>query len=411
MGLYPFWAWFGGYVVILVRGAGLERLLNLASANGIYLWDIRRHRPDVMVACVGTRGFRALRPFLRRARCRAEILRKKGLVFLWPRLRRRPGLFLGFLLFLLALGLATSFVWWVEISGPKSLDPAVIRKELRGMGLYPGAWRGRIDKERIARELEARMPLAAWIGVEIRGMAAMVRVVERAVPPPAPAAADIVAARDGLITRLVVYRGTPLVTEGMMVRRGQTLVCGWEVRMDKEGNPRRRSVAAEAIVEARVWDEASASMPLSFWEMVPTGRRYTAVRFGLGRWRVLLLGRERPPFPWFRQHRTSFALGRGRNTLPVVEITFDRYDEVRPILRGRSPAAAAAMAAREAAAALRRLLPRAARPVLNRTVRIDPGLVTAILVAETVQEIGAAERRGKEGELGHGGGTRFHGGE
>lgn len=410
MGLYRFWAWFGGYAVILVRGAGLERLLNLASANGIYLWEIRRHRPDLMVACIGMRGFRALRPFLRRSRCRAEILRKRGLVFLWLRLRRRPGLFLGFLLFLLALGIATSFVWWVEIVGPKHLDPAVIHKELRGLGLYPGAWRGRIDKERIARELEVRTPLAAWIGVEIRGMVAVVRVVERAIPPPAPAAADIVAARDGLITRLVVYRGTPLVGEGQMVRRGQVLVSGWEVRIDKEGNPRRRSVAAEAFVEARVWDEASAAVPLSIWEAVPTGRRYTVVRLGLGRWRFSL-GRGRPPFAWFRQRRTSFGLGRGRNTLPLVEITFDRYDEVRPILRRRSQAAAAAMAAREAEAALRRLLPRAADPVVNRTVRSEPGLVTVILTAETVQEIGAAERRGMEEEFGHGGGTRVHGGE
>ncbi|MGQ9779345.1 MAG: sporulation protein YqfD [Bacillota bacterium] len=393
MGLYRFWAWFGGYLVIAVRGTGLERLLNLAGANGIYLWEIRRYAPDLMVACVGVEGFRRLRPFLRRSHCRAEILRKRGLVFLRPRLRRRPGLVCGALFFFLLLLFLANFIWWVEIVGPRRLEAKTLYRTLSSLGLHPGVYRRKIDQEKLVKDLELLLPAAAWVGVEVRGMVAVVRIVERAVPS-SSAAADLVAARDGLITKLVVYRGTPVAAEGEVVRRGQVLVYGWEARPDAHGALRSLPVAARAIIEARVWDEAVGLAPLSFWREIKTGRRFSVIGIRLGPWHFRL-GPARPHFVWFRQRRVSYGLGGGRNSLPLVEITFDRYDEVKQMISRRSSAAAIRMAAREAETALRRRLPKDARPAIRRTVRIEAELVTVVLTAETVQEIGMARPKGE----------------
>ena len=329
MALYRAWAKAAGYLIVMDKGAALERLLNLASANGIYLWDIKRYPPDVMVLRVGIHGFRALRPLLRRTNCRARIKRRHGWPFLWHRLTRRAGFLCGFILFLALLAFLTSFVWRIELLGIKSISPDALRRNLRRLGLYEGVFRGGLDKDRIQQELEILTPQAAWISIELRGIVALVRVVERTGPPAKKQSADLVAARDGLIVKVVVYQGTPVAAEGEMVRAGQLLVSGTEVSAGPDGTLLSRQVTASGRIEARVWDEARAYMPLVIWQSVATGRRTRVIRLRLGA-RTFSFPRERPPYIWFQQIRTQYGLWHGRNTLPLVELIIDRYDEVRP---------------------------------------------------------------------------------
>ncbi|MGE5599107.1 MAG: sporulation protein YqfD, partial [Bacteroidota bacterium] len=319
MSFYRFWSRLGGTLVLLVEGNELERFLNLASANGIYLWNVRRLRPDFLTAHVGLRGFRALRPHARRTQTRIMIRRRLGWPFVWRRFTRRPGFVLGFVLAVAALFFLTGFVWRVEISGLRRIPAHILRRDLRRFGLYEGARRGKIDKERIRRQLELSTPDASWIGIEIRGMVAFVRVVERMVPPAQRTGGDLVASRDGLLTKVVAYRGTPVVAEGETVHAGQLLVSGIEVGLGPDGTLRPQRVPASARVEARVWDEARSLTPLAFWTMVPTGRRARAVCLRLGPWTVVL-GPRRPPFAWYKMQRTRRGLWHGRNTLALVEL-------------------------------------------------------------------------------------------
>ncbi|MGE5528010.1 MAG: sporulation protein YqfD [Patescibacteria group bacterium] len=392
MRLYHVWAEIGGYLVVLIRGAALERLLNLASANGIYLWDIRRYRPDFMVVSVGPRGFRALRPYLRRTHCRAAIKRRRGLPFLWRRLARRPGFLAGFALFAATIGILTGFVWRIEVVGAERLPRAAILRSLRRLGLYEGVWRGRLDKDGIEKRLAIATPDADWLGLEIRGMVAVVRVVERILPPRQRSGGDLVAARDGLITGMVVYRGTPAVAEGETVHAGQLLVSGVEVRADAAGQLAPRKVPASARVRARVWDEARSLVPLAFWRLVPTGRRTSALRLRLGPWQAVL-GSGRPPYIWFQQSRSRHSLRIGRNTPPLVELTIDRYREARPVLCRRDRRAAAALAAAEARARL------GTGQGVRIAVQDDGGWVTAIATRESVEEIAVPDGRETGAEI------------
>lgn len=387
MSFYRFWSRLGGTLVLLVEGNELERFLNLVSANGIYLWNVQRLRPDFLTAHVGLRGFRALRPHARRTQTRIMIRRRLGWPFVWRRFTRRPGFVLGFVLAVTALFFLTGFVWRVEISGLRRIPAHILRRDLRRFGLYEGARRGKIDKERIRRQLELSTPDASWIGIEIRGMVAFVRVVERMVPPAQRTGGDLVASRDGLLTKVVAYRGTPVVAEGETVHAGQLLISGIEVGLGPDGTLRPRRVPASARVEARVWDEARSLTPLAFWTMVPTGRRARAVCLRLGPWTVVL-GPRRPPFAWYEMHRARRGLWHGRNTLALVELIFDRYDEMRPLLRRRTVRQAADLCEAESREALARLVPPAARDVPVRTsVRRESGWVEVAASMERIQQI------------------------
>lgn len=412
MGLYHYWARVAGYLIILVRGAALERLLNLASANGIYLWNIRRYRPDLMVASIGIHGYRALRPHLHRTHCQARIQRRRGLPFFRHRLYRRAGFLVGFLLFVATLAVLTNFIWRVELVGLKRIPAPVLRANLRRLGLYRGVWRGRLEKDRIQRDLEIMTPQASWIGIEIRGMVAVVRVVERVTPPPAPKAGDLVAARDGLVTKVLVYQGTPVVTEGETVRRGQLLVSGTEIGLNGQGGLAARQVPARAKIEARIWEEAEAVVPLATWEMIATRRRTTIVRLRLGRWEWAI-GPRRIPFVWYKQERSRHKLGQGRNTLPLVELVIDRYYEMRPFLRRQTVPEATAAGASESRVALAGRLPvEPERAATRRTiVQTEPGWVTVTSSIEIVQEIALPAQRGTENGLDRGSTAPVHSGE
>ena len=54
------WNYLTGYLVIRVDGLSLEKFINLAVTNGIYLWGINRQSYTSLTACIGISGFRKL---------------------------------------------------------------------------------------------------------------------------------------------------------------------------------------------------------------------------------------------------------------------------------------------------------------------------------------------------------------
>ena len=70
-----------GWVRVEIRGAAIERFLNLCAQNDIAFWDVRRLAPDVVQATVRIQGFRQLRHFTRRMMCSVHIVKKKVCLF------------------------------------------------------------------------------------------------------------------------------------------------------------------------------------------------------------------------------------------------------------------------------------------------------------------------------------------
>ena len=92
MFIIRWWRFFRGFVVISLEGRGVERLLNLAVARGIGFWDLQKQKHEARLS-VSLASFRALRPLVRKARCRLHIRRKVGLPFI-------------------KLGCAAAGAWW-----------------------------------------------------------------------------------------------------------------------------------------------------------------------------------------------------------------------------------------------------------------------------------------------------------
>lgn len=179
---------------------------------------------------------------------------------------RRMGLLIGILCALILILLSQRFVWDVRISGNGSMTTAEVLAELRACGLYCGAYLPSIK----ASELENRVLIAsdriAWISVNMDGTVARVQILEAVTAPEEESKkpANLIAAADGQIEFLELYRGNAVVSVGQAVRKGELLVSGI---YDSQTEGYRYTRAAGSVF-ARTERSIHLEIPLSYTEKI-----------------------------------------------------------------------------------------------------------------------------------------------
>lgn len=334
-------AYLMGHLRIDVTGGRMERFLNLALQQGLYLWGIRR-TPEKMSASLSISDFFALRPVARGSGCRVRIRGRYGLPFKLAQLRRRPLLIAGAAACLVFIMWASNHVWIVKVkvTGPQNLDPRAVEAVAAEAGLRLGASKSGIDVKRVEKHVQERMGEISVAVVRLQGTRAVIEVVEKAAqrPPSQATCVNLVARVGGVIEEVVPFMGEPLVKKGDIVKAGDVLVeCSlryWEggrplVVPGAEKPPRTgvaRTGVAQAIVRARVTYPRYMEIPLVQEIAVPTGR--TAERWVLnyGEKSILLRGKDGIPFARYREERKTYHLW--RNQPGPVELVMVTAEEI-----------------------------------------------------------------------------------
>lgn len=268
------WNYLRGYVMIRVTGFSVERFVNLAALRNIFLWNIHPDGAGVTMN-VSIRGFKELREPLRKTRCRAKIIEKKGLSFFLHKYQKRKVLGIGILFFIAGLYFLSSFVWVIEIEGNTRLSDAEIRQGLSELGLEPGCLRFLVDTKKVSGGLIENFPDISWVGVRITGTDAKISIVEtipevEIVDRETPC--DIVAKKDGVIVSIAVSAGTPLVRQKDVVSKGDILVSSEVVIMEGDEEKGREYIRAQAAIVAKLWYTITEETPLQFIEKTETGQ-------------------------------------------------------------------------------------------------------------------------------------------
>ncbi len=287
---------FLGYVVLRADGPGVEKLLNLAISRGIVFWDVRQVGDKTFFKTYPD-NFPLLRPLSRKAGCPIRIDKKAGFPFLFYRFKKRQGLVAGLIIFFLILYVAGNFIWFIEIKGIEGLEEKTILLTAEELGLAPGTYKRALDFPALERDFLLKRGELAWVGFQVQGTKLVIEVVEKAVPPPdfRDITSDLLAARDGLIEKVLVLSGEARVEEGDTVQEGQMLISGILTVRQEDGEEvierEVGSVRARGEVWARVWYEFITAYPFVEQANERTGNRAAAytlrfkdkeVRFGPG---------------------------------------------------------------------------------------------------------------------------------
>jgi similar to stage IV sporulation protein len=402
-------AYLMGYLRIEVRGAQVERFLNLALGRSIYLWRVER-RPDGLRAFMALRDFFRLRPVAREVRCRVRIRGRYGFPFAAARLKRRPVWLLGALGCLTFLFWASSHIWvvTVKVTGPKSLDPRAVKAVAAEAGLRAGAYKGRLDISRIQQQIQERMGEISWVVIRIQGTRAVVEVVEKAAlggGGDGSRCVNLVARKPGVVEQVIPFWGEPVVKKGDIVQKGALLVeCAlkyWEggrpaVLPGTEPPPRgavARTLVAQAIIRARVTYHHYQEVPLVQESKTPTGQTYT--RWVLN-WkdRPILGRRGTIPFAHYQESRKTYSLGSWRIWHPPVELVILTAEEVVVRQERISVSRALELAREQMASRLRWMLgpsDKLLSPITAELVEQGPDFAGIRVAVETLEEIASPQ--------------------
>lgn len=324
-------SFFTGYIQLIVRGACLEKFLNLLTSSGLYLWDVKRLGTEVVELKIRAHGFSRIRGIVHKTHTTVKIYRKKGWPFIRRKLARRKIFWIGAVTLIVFLVYLSSFIFIIRVDGFENTERQQLLADLSRLGLKVGVSRREVlqKKSLIEREVMIHTPGAVWLGITVRGVVAEVKVVKRKKAPAPLNFCDIVAAKDGVITKMVVVRGVPAVKEGDTVARGDLLISGVEWFTNSEtGELEKHEVAASGMVTAKVWYDLETVEPKIVWHPEFSRDFYLEYKLRWGRKLIPLIRfGERPPrnYYWSRWRRPLYQ---GRNPVDSVEIIKDTWQKV-----------------------------------------------------------------------------------
>lgn len=249
-----------GMAQVEICGVFPEAILNLCAARSLPVKEPESVDAYTLRLWVQERDLPELESLCRQGRCEMKLLEKQGGSGNLRLLRRRWALLLAAILVSAVLGLSSLFVWEIEVQGCERLSPGQVLRALADCGVERGSYWPALTPDLVRSRMLNRMPEIAWMTVNVSGSRAVVLVQERAEKPEIyqeSAVSDLVAARTGIVARVRVENGYPLVQEGQSVVEGEVLVSGTVENLTQPS----RQLRARGSVLADTWYEQTAVCP------------------------------------------------------------------------------------------------------------------------------------------------------
>lgn len=219
-----------GYVKIRVYGYSPERFLNLCSNHQILIWDLK-NCGNAYEMYMSVKGFRKLRPIVRKTKTKVRIIRRCGMPFLLHKYRKRKVFFAGVVFCSIFIYVLSLYIWDIQFKGNSARTSEVLVQFLEDNNLHHGMLKSNIDCEKVEAMIRNEFDDIIWASVEIKGTRLIVYVqeslkIENMGETTSDEPTDLCATRAGTVERIITRSGTPMVSVGDEVTAGAVLVSG-----------------------------------------------------------------------------------------------------------------------------------------------------------------------------------------
>lgn len=264
--LKSIWNYFKGYVIIEITGFSIERFLNLTLHKGILVYNLEETQKGVSCK-INIKDFKKLREFAKKTGCKYKIKIKYGAPFFIQKNRKRKPFVFGIFLFIFILYFLSSFVWHIEIIGNNLIDNNSILKFCSEKELYLGSYKRKIDLKSLQGDLKNEFDEISWVNISLKGTKITIKISENIkkneiMQNEEPC--NIIAEEDGIITEIVTKKGTPILKEKDVFKKGDIIVSG-EIIL-KEGEEIKGSylTKADADIRGKVLEEINIEVPFNY---------------------------------------------------------------------------------------------------------------------------------------------------
>ena len=295
-----------GCCTIRAEGRFPERVLNIASVGGVYVYNVKRNG-DSLVFSASKKGAQKLLSEKIEG-LTLTLIDEGGVPVFLAHHKKRIALFTLPLIFFAAIYVFSGFIWQVNITGGTPELQEQVLQVISEYGVHKGALKHKIDCYDIKHRAILAIDDLAWLWVDIKGTSANVNIRQRKATPSMikiNEPADVVTMHDGIVEQIRVYCGIPLIKEGDVVEKGQLAVTG-VLRSENEAIPTYFHHAAADII-LRTNEKTTYFIPSKILKKSPTGKKKNV--FGIK----------------FKKNIINFSLNSG--------ISYANYDKIEKITK------------------------------------------------------------------------------
>lgn len=260
-----------GYIRISIEGYYIERFINICRNNKIAIWNLKRDKNVKLELNVGIKDLKRVAKIAKKTKCKMRITKKKGVPFLFNRYKKRKLFFAFLIAIIIILAISSNFIWNIQIVEEDKDTMENLYQDVIDSGLTIGKMKSKINTKDIINKVRLKRDDIAWMGIELKGTNAIVKVVKATAKPDIIDDEDycnIVSDKQGIITKISAQNGTIAVKVGDTVNVGTTLINGW-----MEGKYTGiRYVHAKGEIQAKVWHTKSKKIPYNSTERTETGK-------------------------------------------------------------------------------------------------------------------------------------------
>ncbi|MFD2759456.1 sporulation protein YqfD [Lentibacillus juripiscarius] len=324
-----------GYVTVRVEGWYPELFFQRCASQGIMVWNIQKKSENVCSGNIKLQDISGLRKQKWGTNYKLTFTSKRGFPFLMKKFIRRKEVLLALTLSVLLIFSLSNIIWEVKITNvPKDLEEK-ISKQLDEYGIHRGSWTFTLDPpSEIQQQLMNDIPELLWIGVHQKGTTFVLEGVEKTIveEEEVDGPRNLVASKKGVIEKMYVAKGQPMVRVNDYVEKGDVLVSGKmptaddenaDASDDEEDEESPELTAAEGEVIAKTWYETEVTVPLTASTDLLTGEKKKKYHLKLNSFELPIWGFGDPDYKQAHRERNEKDLYFFKWKLPIkfVETT------------------------------------------------------------------------------------------
>ena len=266
-----------GYVRIEVEGYYIERFINICQNRNVLIWNLKREKGVKLYTNVGINDFKRLRHIAKKTNCKIKIKKRRGIPFFINKYKKRKIFVIFLILIALLIYISSKYIWNVDIIVEDNLVVENIENDLSDLGIKRGVKISNLELESIINEIRLKRNDISWIGIDIKGTNAIIKIVKTDEKPEIldnSQYCNIIAKKDGIIQNIVAQNGTAIVKTGDEVHKGDILIAGY-----MEGKyTEKRYVHSLGEVKARVFYTENKKIQLRQETLSDTGKNENKIQ-------------------------------------------------------------------------------------------------------------------------------------
>ena len=291
-----------GRLYFQVKGYQTERFLNLCAKNHLVLWELKPVS-DGYVFFIRRSSYQMLEALAEKANVDLALQGQKGL----------------------------------PVSGGEVYSESDILKYVTDNYYHIGTLKYQIDCDALEDHLREDYAEIAWASCSIQGTRLHIEIKEtldRKTKQNPKKPCDIVANKSGIITKMAVKSGTPLVSVGDSVKSGTTLISGLIYYYSDDFTVTQTDkIKADGEIVMRTKEVYNNSIPMEYYEKLITGKKKSIKNLYFGQYQFDFPEKKRQDHTNVMTKRRSLKIGKSFY-LPIgitMQIT-ERYRPKKKIL-------------------------------------------------------------------------------